>query len=204
LLTSSISTLVTYPQWTIPNSIIVKEILPGLKRDTAYLAKKGYSLINSHGDEVNPDSVDWSKYSKGIPYKVVQGSGDENALGILKFSFPNKYAVYLHDTNQRYLFARTVRSLSHGCVRVQEWEKLAYNIVRYDNDEGEYSDIPSAEEDSMSTWLVRKEKHFINVKNRLPVFIRYFTADGKDGKVAFYDDIYGEDKYIRTRYFPGK
>lgn len=204
LLTSSISTLVTYPQWTIPNSIIVKEILPGLKRDTAYLAKKGYSLINSHGDEVNPDSVDWSKYSKGIPYKVVQGSGDENALGILKFSFPNKYAVYLHDTNQRYLFARTVRSLSHGCVRVQEWEKLAYNIVRYDNDEGEYSDIPSAEEDSMSTWLVRKEKHFINVKNRLPVFIRYFTADGKGGKVAFYDDIYGEDKYIRARYFPGK
>lgn len=204
LLTSSISTLVTYPQWTIPNSIIVKEILPGLKRDSAYLAKKGYSLINSNGDEVNPDSIDWSKYSKGIPFKVVQGSGDENALGILKFSFPNKYAVYLHDTNQRYLFARTVRSLSHGCVRVQEWEKLAYNIIRYDNDEGEYSDIPSAEEDSMSVWLNRKEKHFINVKNRLPVFIRYFTADGKDGKVAFYDDIYGEDKYIRAKYFPGK
>lgn len=204
LLTSSISTLITYPQWTIPNSIIVKEILPGLKKSTAYLAKRGYSLINSQGDEVSADSVDWSKYSKGIPFKVVQGSGDENALGVLKFSFPNKYAVYLHDTNQRYLFARITRSLSHGCVRVQEWEKLAYNIVRYDNDQDEYSDIPSPEEDSMSVWLARKEKHAISVKNRLPVFIRYFTADGRDGKVAFYDDIYGEDKYVRAKYFAGK
>jgi len=204
LLTSSISTLVTYPQWTIPNSIIVKEILPGLKKSSEYLAKKGYSLINSRGDEVSADSIDWSKYSRGIPFNVVQGSGDENALGVLKFSFPNKYAVYLHDTNQRYLFARSVRSLSHGCVRVQDWEKLAYNIVRYDNDKDIYIETPSPAEDSMAVWLQRKEKHAINVKNRLPVFIRYFTADGKDGKVMFYDDIYGEDKYVRAKYFPGK
>lgn len=204
LLNSAISTLVTYPQWTIPNSIIVTEILPQLKKNTGYLAKKGYSLINSRGDEVNPDSIDWSKYSKGIPFNVVQGSGDENALGILKFSFPNKYAVYLHDTNQRYLFAKTVRALSHGCVRVQEWEKLAYNIVRYDNDKKEYLDNASPAEDSMTVWLKRKEKHAINIKNKLPVFIRYFTADGKDGKVLFYDDIYGEDRYVREKYFPGK
>jgi L,D-transpeptidase YcbB len=204
LLNSSISNLVTYPQWTIPNSIIVKEILPALKRNTGYLAKKGYSLINSRGDEVSADSVDWSKYSKGIPFNVVQGSGDENALGILKFNFPNKYAVYLHDTNQRYLFAKTMRALSHGCVRVQQWEELAYNIVRYDNDTEQYIDTPSPKEDSMSAWLQRKEKHSIGVKNRLPVFIRYFTADGKDGKVVFYDDIYGEDKFVRAKYFAGK
>lgn len=204
LLNSSISNLVTYPQWTIPNSIIVKEILPALKKNTGYLAKKGYSLINSRGDEVSADSINWSKYSKGIPFNVVQGSGDENALGILKFNFPNKYAVYLHDTNQRYLFAKTMRALSHGCVRVQQWEELAYNIVRYDNEKDEYIDIPSPKEDSMSSWLQRKEKHSIGIKNRLPVFIRYFTADGKDGKVVFYDDIYGEDKYVRAKYFAGK
>jgi murein L,D-transpeptidase YcbB/YkuD len=204
LLNSSISNLVTYPQWTIPNSIIVKEILPALKKNTGYLAKKGYSLINSRGDEVSADSIDWSKYSKGIPFNVVQGSGDENALGILKFNFPNKYAVYLHDTNQRYLFAKTVRALSHGCVRVQQWEELAYNIVRYDNESEQYIDTPSPKEDSMSVWLQRKEKHSIGVKNRLPVFIRYFTADAKEGKVVFYDDIYGEDKYVRAKYFAGK
>ncbi|MBL7745053.1 MAG: L,D-transpeptidase family protein [Chitinophagaceae bacterium] len=201
LLTSAISEMITYPQWTIPNSIIVKEILPGIKRDSAYLAKKGYSLIDGEGNEVDPAAVDWKKYSKGIPYKVVQGSGDDNALGILKFNFNNKYAVYLHDTNQRYLFSREMRSLSHGCVRVQEWQKLAYSILEYDNpDEKKFQ----AKEDSLTVWLERKEKHSIGIRNRLPVYIRYITCEGKDGNVVFYDDIYGEDKFLKERYFAGK
>ncbi|MGZ8523981.1 MAG: L,D-transpeptidase family protein [Chitinophagaceae bacterium] len=203
LLTSAISDMITYPQWTIPTSIIVKEILPALKKDTNYLARKGYSLIDSKGDVINPGSVDWTKYTKGIPYKVVQGSGDENALGILKFNFPNKYAVYLHDTNQRYLFSRALRSLSHGCVRVQEWEELAYYIIRYD-----YKDkLPEeslAAEDSLAAWLKRKEKHIIPVRKRLPVYIRYFTCEGRNGKLFFYDDIYGEDKYLHEKFFAGK
>jgi murein L,D-transpeptidase YcbB/YkuD len=203
LLTSAISNLVTYPQWTIPESIIVKEILPGIKRDSNYLLKKGYSLIDSKGDEVDPNTVDWSKYRKGIPYKVVQGSGDENALGILKFNFPNKYAVYLHDTNQRYLFSRSSRSLSHGCVRVQEWEKLAYNIVRYDNQE-KYGYARSPMEDSMTTWLRRKEKHIIPVRKKLPVYIRYFSCEGRAGELVFHEDIYGEDRDLHQKYFAGK
>jgi murein L,D-transpeptidase YcbB/YkuD len=203
VLTSAISDMITYPQWTIPTSIIVKEILPGLKRDTNYLAKKGYSLIDSRGDVVNPGSVNWSKYSKGIPYKVVQGSGDENALGILKFNFPNKYSVYLHDTNQRYLFSRTIRSLSHGCVRVQKWEELAYYIIRYDYRDRDPS-AGQAAEDSLGAWLSRKEKHTIPVKKRLPLYLRYFTCEGRDGRVEFYDDIYGEDKLLREKFFAGK
>ncbi|WP_276501573.1 L,D-transpeptidase family protein [Terrimonas pollutisoli] len=203
LLTSAISDMITYPQWTIPTSIIVKEILPGLKKDTNYLARKGYTLIDNNGDIINPADVNWSKYTKGIPYKVVQGSGDENALGILKFNFPNKYAVYLHDTNQRYLFSREMRSLSHGCVRVQEWEELAYYIVRYDNKDL-YFDEPSPTEDSLTAWLERKEKHVIPVKKRLPLYIRYFTCEGKEGKLVFYDDIYGEDKALQAKYFAGR
>ena len=203
LLTSAVSDMITYPQWTIPNSIIVKEILPALKRDTNYLARKGYSLIDKNGDVVNPGEVDWSKYKKGIPYKVVQGSGDENALGILKFNFPNKYAVYLHDTNQRYLFSRDERSLSHGCVRVQQWKELANYIVRYDSKDltGEKQ---YAVEDSMTAWLERKEKHVIPVKKRLPVYIRYFTCEGKNGKLIFYNDVYGDDRQIREKYFAAK
>lgn len=203
LLTSAISDMITYPQWTIPTSIIVKEILPALKKDTNYLARKGYSLIDSKGDVINPGSVDWTKYSKGIPYKVVQGSGDENALGILKFNFPNKYAVYLHDTNQRYLFSRAMRSLSHGCVRVQEWEELAYYILRYDYRDKLPEESLSAE-DSLAAWLTRKEKHTIPVRKRLPVYIRYFTCEGKNGKLFFYDDIYGDDKYLQEKFFAGK
>jgi L,D-transpeptidase YcbB len=203
LLTSAISELITFPQWNIPNSIIVKEILPGVKRDTAYLAKRGYSLIDNDGNLVDPKTVNWTKYTKGIPYKVIQGSGDENALGILKFNFPNKYAVYLHDTNQRYLFSRDTRSLSHGCVRVQQWESLAYNIVRNDYKE-KYGLETSPVEDSLTAWLVRKEKHSIPVRKKLPVYIRYFTCDGKDGQVVFYDDIYGEDRLLREQYFADK
>ena len=94
-----------------------------------------------------------------------------------------------------------MRSLSHGCVRVQEWEKLAYNIVRYDNEE-KYPDTASPAEDSLTTWLQRKEKHIIPVRKKLPVFIRYFTCEGKNGKLIFYDDIYGEDKACRKNFLP--
>jgi L,D-transpeptidase YcbB len=204
ILTSAISELITYPQWTVPASIIEKEILPGIKRDSDYLAKKGFSLVDKNGDEVDPHTVEWSRYKRGIPYRVVQGSGDENALGVLKFNFPNKYAVYLHDTNQRYLFARNSRSLSHGCVRVQDWQKLAYSMIRYDNKEFA-SKRPSSTEDSLTAWLARKEKHSIVVRNRLPVYIRYFTCEADEaGKLLFYDDIYGEDKMLQELYFNGK
>ena len=204
VLTSAISNMVTYPQWTIPESIILKEILPGLKKDTGYLAEKGYVLIGKDGQEVNPATVDWSKYKKGIPYKVVQGSGDDNALGILKFNFGNKYAVYLHDTNQRYLFSRTIRALSHGCVRVQAWDKLAYYILANDSINAEGMEGKYLPSDSLTSWLVRKEKHSVIIRNKIPLFIRYSTCDAKDGKINFYDDIYGEDRRLRDRYFAGK
>jgi murein L,D-transpeptidase YcbB/YkuD len=200
LLTSQISNIVTYPQWTIPNSIILKEILPALKRNPGYLEKKGYMLTSWEGEEIDPYTVDWEKYTKGIPYRIVQGSGDANALGILKFNFPNKYSVYLHDTNQRYLFKNENRALSHGCVRVQEWEKLTYYISALDSMNYE-ADENYMVGDSIKVWLKRKEKHVIPVKSKIPVYFRYFTATGKNGKVVFYDDIYGEDKAAREVYF---
>jgi L,D-transpeptidase YcbB len=204
-LNSSISDMITYPQWTIPTSIIVKEILPALKKDPGYLEKKGYSLLDRNNEEVDPWFVDWSKYKTGIPYKVVQGSGDDNALGVLKFNFPNKYAVYLHDTNQRYLFAQASRSLSHGCVRVQEWQKLANYILNNDSmylvskGKGTFTKT-----DSVNHWLSIKEKHVIPVRERIPLFVRYFTAEGKDGRIIFHDDIYNEDHFLAEKYFKGK
>ncbi|HUM67168.1 MAG TPA: hypothetical protein PLV32_15010, partial [Chitinophagaceae bacterium] len=94
-------------------------------------------------------------------------------------------------------------SLSHGCVRVQKWEDLAHYIISNDSRDltGEKR---YAMGDSMRAWLTRKEKHVIPVKKRLPVYIRYFTCEGQDGKVIFHDDIYGDDKIIREKYFTGK
>jgi murein L,D-transpeptidase YcbB/YkuD len=204
VLTSAISNMITYPQWTIPNSIIVKEILPALQKDPGYLAKKGYMLMDNKNELVDPYKVDWSKYKKGIPYKVVQGSGDDNALGVLKFNFNNKYAVYLHDTNQRYYFSRPARALSHGCVRVQEWQKLSHFILERDSLATEPPQTFKYGIDSVNAWLARKEKHTVLVKNKLPLFLRYFTCEVKNGNIVFYDDIYGEDRLLRERYFANK
>ncbi|HMT72818.1 MAG TPA: L,D-transpeptidase family protein [Chitinophagaceae bacterium] len=202
LLNSQISEIITYPQWLPPASIITKEILPAVKKNPGYLSKRGFSLVDSKGEEVDPFTVDWSKYSKSIPFRVVQGSGDANALGIIKFVFANKYAVYLHDTNQRYLFGNAYRSLSHGCVRVQEWRRLANYILRNDSlvsGGRNYTKI-----DSLNKWLTVKKKMSIPVRNKIPVYIRYITCDGGPGGINFYDDVYTEDKKLREKYFAGK
>jgi murein L,D-transpeptidase YcbB/YkuD len=201
IITSAISDMMTYPKWTIPESIVKKEILPGLKRDAGYTTKKGYILVDKDGNEVNPLSVEWAKYKEMIPYKVVQGSGDDNALGVLKFNFPNKHSVYLHDTNQRYLFSKTSRALSHGCVRVQAWDELAKYILRNDS----LYTTNAISVDSMQTWLATKQKRYIPVRKPIPLFIRYFTCDtNKEGRLVFYEDIYGEDKQIRDKLFANK
>ena len=200
MLTSTIVDMITYPKWTIPESIIKKEILPGLKKDPGYTTRKGYSLVDKDGNEVDPYSVSWAKYEKGIPYKVVQGSGDDNALGVLKFNFPNKYSVYLHDTNQRYLFSKTSRALSHGCVRVQAWNELAQYILRNDSSFASNA-VPV---DSLESWLATKQKRYIPVRKPIPLFIRYFSCETKNGKLVFYEDIYEEDKRLRDRLFSSK
>ncbi len=199
VLTSLVSSLITYPQWVPPPSIVSKEILPAVKKNPGYLARKGFSLVNSKGEEVDPYSVDWSKYSKGIPYRIVQGSGDANALGVMKFVFDNKYSVYLHDTNQRYLFGNSMRNLSHGCVRVQEWEQLARYILR--NDSLQSGGKGFTPVDSLKTWLSNKQKRNIALRSKVPVYIRYITCEGRDNTIAFYDDVYAEDKMLREKYF---
>ena len=205
VLTSAVSEMITYPQWTIPESIVEKEILPGMKKDTGYLRKKGYMLLNSKSEEVSPDSVNWAKYEKKIPYKVIQGSGDDNALGVLKFNFPNKYSVYLHDTNQRSFFAQDTRALSHGCVRVQEWQKMAYYIMNNQFDSSVKKKKPNEITlDSMTYWLTVKEKHSIPLRKRLPVYIRYFTCEANDGRISFFEDIYEEDKKMIELLFANK
>lgn len=204
LLNSAITDMITYPTWTVPTSIIAKQYLPKLKNNPGYLARLGLKLVNGKGETIDAYSVNWSKYSKGIPYRVMQNSGDNNALGVFKFNFNNPYAVYLHDTNQRYLFKNASRAFSHGCVRVQEWEKLAFYIARNDSMNIKPADTLRYNTDSIKSWIAAKERHRIEVKNKIPIYIRYFSCEGKDGKIKFYEDIYGEDKAMREKYFANK
>ncbi len=204
LLTSEISDIITYPTWTVPTSIIVKQYLPKLKNNPNYISRLGLKLMNGRGEVINPGSINWARYSKGIPYRIVQGSGDNNSLGVIKFNFDNPYAVYLHDTNQRYLFKNASRALSHGCVRVQEWQKLAYYIAGNDSILSKRTDSLKYTADSIKNWISNKERHVIDVKNHITLFIRYFSCEGKNGTIKFYDDIYGEDKQLMEKFFAKK
>ena len=201
---SQISDLVIYPTWTVPNSIIMKEMLPALKKSPGYLARKGLGLFSSNGDEVDPWSVNWAKYKKGIPYFVRQGSGDNNALGVIKFNFKNPYSVYLHDTNQRHLFKNSTRSFSHGCVRVQDWQKLAFYLVRHDSLLSRQPDSLKYNTDSITSWIAQKLKHTIQIKKQIPIFILYFGCEATKDSIKFFDDIYSEDKVLREKYFASK
>ncbi len=204
LLTSTITDMVTYPTWTVPTSIIAKEMLPGLKRNPGYLARRGYKLLNGKGQAIDAASINWSKYTKGIPYRIQQGSGDGNALGVFKFNFNNAHAVYLHDTNQRYLFKNGSRALSHGCVRVQDWQKLAFYVARIDSMNARPQDSLRYNTDSIKNWISAKSHRRMDVKTSVGVYFYYFGCEGKNGKVKFYEDIYGEDKVLREKYFAGK
>ncbi len=184
LLHSAISNMVTYPNWTIPQSIIKKDILPALKVNPGYLASKGFSLVDYHGETVDPYSVKWSKYNDGIPWKIVQGSGDDNALGIFKFNFSNPYSVYLHDTNQRYLFGNSNRALSHGCVRVQKWEALAFYIAKNDSIAAKGHRI-SYNEDSIKTWIANEDRKSIMVRKGCLFLLNILPVKPQKTKLLF-------------------
>lgn len=191
LLNSRMTNFIMYPYWRVPFSITIKEMLPAIKKDRAYLHKKNLEIIDGHGNAVSPDSVNWNRMSKNyFPYVLRQMDGVENSLGIMKFNFMNKYAVYLHDTNSRGLFGNSYRALSHGCVRVQQWDSLAMYLTRDDT---------RHPRDSMRMWLANGHKKQIDIQRSVPIYLRYFTAEGRDGRLVLHEDIYGEDKILRKQ-----
>ena len=197
LLTSEISNFVTYPQWTVPTSIIFKEMLPEIKKNVDYLRKQNLMIVDDRDSVRDPLTINWKRLNKdNFPYQIKQRQGDDNSLGIMKFNFRNKYDVYLHDTNGRWMFGKSFRALSHGCVRVKEWKKLSDFLVR--------KDTMRYHPDTLKAWIQRQEKHTVYGFTRVPIFIRYFTCEGKKGRVLFYDDIYAEDRQLRDRYFADK
>ena len=197
LLTSEISNFITFPQWTVPFSIIMKEMLPKIQQNVEFLTKENLMVVDSNDSIIDPNTVKWAKLNKNhFPYLLKQRQGDDNSLGVIKFNFRNKYSVYMHDTNVRGKFNNAYRAISHGCVRVKDWSKLANFLTR--NDTLRYHP------DTLTAWIKRQEKHMVSGFLRLPLYFRYFTCEGKDGRIKFYDDIYEEDRYLREKYFADK
>jgi murein L,D-transpeptidase YcbB/YkuD len=172
------------PYWNVPRSIAVNEILPRARADRAYLARKHYQILrNRDGAVVNPSTLsDAALFS--TRYRVRQEPGPDNALGRVKFMFPNDYAVYLHDTPAKSRFEQSDRALSHGCVRVADPEALAAFVLH------DRADWPR---DSIAKTLAAGRRVRVNLRRGPPVYIIYLTAFGRDGDVFFRDDIYDRD-----------
>jgi len=177
---------ITYnPYWNVPRSIVINEMLPKLWRDPSYLDRLGYEVSNSRGREVASNSVDWAAVAtQQTSIDVRQPPGRGNALGRLKIDFPNKHAIYMHDTNQKHLFAREQRALSHGCVRLERPNEMAAALLGT-----RLVDV----ERKIATGDTRTER----VTGDVPVYLAYFTAwPDAEGKVHYYKDVYGRDTYL--------
>ncbi len=179
------------PTWTVPYSIATKEMLPRIKNDPTYFDTRDFDIKDRSGAIVDPKSIDWSQLSRAnFPYTFVQRPGPRNALGRVKFIFPNQYSVYMHDTPSKSLFGRAERAFSHGCVRTQNPFDLAEVLLA---DKG-YDQAKIQETlDSLETTTVY-------LSEPLPVFLLYWTAEiGPSGDMMFYTDVYERDARIARK-----
>ena len=172
------------PYWGVPQSIIVNEMLPRLRNDPGYLDRAGYEVTNSKGRHISSSSINWWAYGSKVPYSVRQTPSEANALGELKILFPNKHAIYMHDTPQKELFDRDMRAFSHGCVRLQDPRGMAAAVL-------------GKSIEHIETKL--KQGHSIEKTTlKIPVYVAYFTAwPDKNGKVEYFADIYERDARVK-------
>jgi murein L,D-transpeptidase YcbB/YkuD len=187
IFSSPMRTIVLQPRWNVPDSIKIKELLPGLRAGGNPLRRQGLVMERS-GRRIDPWNVDW--YRADIRnFNVYQPPGPGNALGLVKFLFPNKHAVYLHDTPSKSLFKQSVRTFSHGCMRVHNPIKLAELLLNKDKGWGK-GKVDGLIENG-------PEENEVALSEPIPVHITYFTARAeKDGTIGTFNDIYGHEKRI--------
>jgi murein L,D-transpeptidase YcbB/YkuD len=188
-LSSAINQLVLNPTWTVPTSIAQKDILPRMRQDPTYLSSRGFQLFDGWtGDaaELDPADIDWSAPDLNIRgLRLRQAPGPANALGEIKFLFPNDHDVYLHSTPSRGLFARSTRTFSSGCVRVRDPLDLAAFLL---------NDPQTWTAETLRARIGRGVTQTIRPGQSVPVSIVYLTAwVSPDGTVQFRRDVYGTD-----------
>jgi len=186
--------LVMNPYWYVPRSIAVKDKLPKLRED-AYALGAGMRIYDEQGNRVDPGEVDWHAVSsRNFSYRLQQSPGARNALGRIKFMFPNRHHVYLHDTPSRYLFKRTRRAYSSGCIRVAKPLELAEYLLK-DDSRWSYEKIKARTRGN--------RKRTVNLPGEVPVYLLYWTAwVDPAGTIHFRDDIYNRDRALSRVLFP--
>ena len=188
IFSADMRTIVFSPYWNVPDSIAEGETVPALLRDPSFLKRNNIEILRkakSGAEPIDPKSVHWDdeREVEGLMFR--QRPGPQNALGHVKFLFPNPFSVYLHDTPADSLFARPGRALSHGCVRLEQPEALARHLLR---------DAPQWDDERIREAMNAEEETHVALKEKLPVHIVYFTAWPKDdGRFDTWPDVYGYD-----------
>lgn len=189
-----ISFIVLNPYWKVPEGIVKREIVPAMVKNRNYLKKQGleaHRTWDEHSALINVSRLNWRHYLYGnrFPYRLMQPPGPKNALGKIKFKFPNQFAVYLHDTPTKHLFERTVRAFSHGCVRLSNPEILFERIASFND---------TINLEASKEILKGKEKKLLDIENQLPIHLIYLTAGmNQENEIEFRNDIYGYDKLTK-------
>jgi L,D-transpeptidase YcbB len=177
--------IVVNPYWNVPASIATNEIKPHLLANPGYLDGQNMEML-AGGRVVNASAIDWTSTNINN-YHIRQRPGGGNALGQVKFLFPNQHDVYLHDTPSKSLFSRSYRAYSHGCVRVQNPMEFADALTKHE---------PGLSRASLEDMFGSKEA-WVNVKNHIPVHLSYFTLRvDEDGTIRSYGDVYGANKKL--------
>ncbi len=182
---SSMKYLVFNPTWTVPPTILRQDILPRVREDPGYLASRNIEIIDNSGAVIDPFDIDWPNL-RGFPYRLVQGPGPANALGRVKFIFPNEHFVFLHDSPSQALFERQGRAFSSGCIRVESPFELA-SILLGDGWDRERID-----------GVIRSEvTETVFLQEPLTVMLLYATTEvDDDGRVFFFSDVYDRDQPV--------
>lgn len=174
------------PTWTIPPTILRNDTLPAIKMDPGYLAAKNIAVIDASGRRLNPDDIDWKSFGNSIPYTLRQDPGPKNALGRMKFIFPNSHFVFMHDTPNQAPFNLPERTFSSGCIRVENALELAELVLQ------DFSDFTPIQ---MQAVLDSGRTQRVVLSTPTPVLILYLTAAlDSSGQAMFYRDVYGRDQ----------
>ncbi len=180
------------PYWNVPTSIIRNELLPKIKNNPSYIEKNNMEIV-SNGNIVSSSSIDWSKFKLGFPFTIRQRPGPGNALGGIKFLFPNSFSIYLHDTPSKSLFKEKERAFSHGCIRLGEPAKLAKYLFRTDS---------TFTPERINKLMNQKSETISKLPKSIPVIITYLTTwVNYKGEINFRKDIYGHDKKLYDEVF---
>ena len=180
--------LVFWPYWNVPPSILRAEMVPKISNDPEYLQRGGYEVTTYSGQVVGAVSDDVLEQLRSGKLMVRQKPGPKNALGLVKFIFPNDNNVYLHSTPAQTLFSKTRRDFSHGCIRVEDPQALAVWVLRNN---------PGWTKERVAEAFAAGKQQQVNLAQTIPVLIVYSSAVvEEDGQVFFLEDVYGHDKEL--------